>query len=411
MKTGEKPIRVLYSFPHKLGGGRIQTTAWEQVQGLMDAGAAVLVYPGVLKVPLRGNVTIRPTLSVGRLRLPYKLLGTVRTCALHDAIVARRLRKLAGQIDIVHVWPLGAVQTLKVASQMGIPAVLERPNAHTRYAYGIVQKECERLGVSLPHNHEHAFNLGRLNKEEEEYRLSTRLLCPSDFVIRTFLEQGFPEEKLARHAYGFNSRDFFPGPAARPSGKPFTMLFAGVCAVRKGLHFALEAWLKSSACRDGQFLVAGSFIPSYEEKLRPLLAHPSIRVLGHRSDVAELMRSSDVLVLPTLEEGSALVTYEARASGCVLLVSEAAGAVCKSGENALVHKVGDVAALAQHISLLHDNAALLEKLRAASLQTVDQITWTAAGMRLLQVYRDVLNGHPGENSLRTVETNVPCVGS
>ena len=34
-----------------------------------------------------------------------------------------------------------------------------------------------------------------------------------------------------------------------------------------------------------------------------------------------------VLVLPSIEEDSALVTYVARASGCVLLVSDAAGAM------------------------------------------------------------------------------------
>jgi len=67
------------------------------------------------------------------------------------------------------------------------------------------------------------------------------------------------------------------------------------------------------------------------------------------------MRQSDVLVLPSLEEGSALVTYEARGSGCVLLVSDAAGAVCKHMENALVHPAGDVAELAKHISMLHED--------------------------------------------------------
>ena len=59
-----------------------------------------------------------------------------------------------------------------------------------------------------------------------------------------------------------------------------------------------------------------------------MLAHPSVRVLGQRNDVPELMRQSDIFVLPSIEEGSALVTSEARGSGCVLLVSDAAGAVC-----------------------------------------------------------------------------------
>ena len=49
------------------------------------------------------------------------------------------------------------------------------------------------------------------------------------------------------------------------------MLFVGVCAVRKGVHFALEAWLKSPASKDGTFLIAGEFLPDYQEKLAPML--------------------------------------------------------------------------------------------------------------------------------------------
>jgi glycosyltransferase involved in cell wall biosynthesis len=102
------------------------------------------------------------------------------------------------------------------------------------------------------------------------------------------------------------------------------------------------------------------------------------------------MRESDILVLASIEEGSALVTSEARGSGCVLLVSNAAGAICKHLENALVHSVGDVAALSQHIAMLHDDRALLERLRAASLRTLNEITWTAAGKILFDVYRDTI---------------------
>jgi len=39
MQAEGKQIRVLYSFPHKLGADRICTTAWHQVDGLAAAGA------------------------------------------------------------------------------------------------------------------------------------------------------------------------------------------------------------------------------------------------------------------------------------------------------------------------------------------------------------------------------------
>jgi glycosyltransferase involved in cell wall biosynthesis len=247
--------------------------------------------------------------------------------------------------------------------------------------------------VTLPPDHEHAYNAEKLRKEEDEYALADRLLCPSDFVVKTFLERGYPAEKLARHQYGFDEKKYYPSSEPRGKGRGLTAIFVGVCAVRKGVHYALEAWLKSPACKDGTFLIAGEFLPDYRERLASMLAHPSVKVLGHRNDVAELMRKSDVLVLPSIEEGSALVTSEARGSGCVLLVSDAAGAICRHMENALVHEVGDVAALTQHFTLLHEDRALLERLRAASLATVPELTWTVAGEKLLQVYRQTIAGY------------------
>jgi glycosyltransferase involved in cell wall biosynthesis len=383
-------IRVLYSFPHKLGADRICNTAWQQVNGLAAAGADLLVFPGVLHKKVPENVRVWPTLAWGKVRISYKLLGTMRACALHDFIVSRRLEKLARQIDIIHAWPLGSLRTLRTAARLGIPTVLERPNAYTRFAYEMVKRECDRLGVSMPSGHEHAYKEKVLQKEEEEYRLADRLLCPSDFVASTFLEHGFAASKLARHQYGFDEKVYFQNGEPRKRNRGLTALFVGGCAPRKGLHYALQAWLQSPAHVDGTFLIAGGFIPGYAEKLSSQLSHPSIRVLGHRQDVPELMRHSDILVLPSIEEGSALVTSEARGSGCVLLVSEAAGAICQHMENALIHKVGDIQALTSHLTLLHEDRALLERLRAASLSSLHDITWTAAGRRLVQVYQDVI---------------------
>ena len=399
----ERPIRVLYSFPHKLGAGRICYTAWQQVKGLAAAGAEVLVCPGVLHRPLGATVAVWPTLARGRWRIPYKLLGTLRACALHDWIVARRIEALAGQIDIVHTWPLGALQTLRAAARLGIPAVLERPNAHTRFAYQVVQEECARLGVELPPDHEHAWKPAVLAREEQEYEQAYRLLCPSAFVVHTFLRQGFPRERLLHHEYGFDETLFYPAKPQPRSGRGLTVLFAGVCAVRKGLHYALEAWLRSPAHTEGTLLIAGEFLPAYARKLAPQLAHPSVRVLGNRDDLPELMRQSDVLVLPSIEEGFGLVCAEAMGSGCVPLVSDACTEICVHLGNALVHHVGDVEVLTRHLTMLHQDRELLQRLRAGCLRAAPRHSWTAAGVKLLQVYRQAISEKAGDGALSELQ--------
>src|SRR4051794_8086256 len=106
------PIRVLYSFPNKLGAQRICYTAWQQVNGLAAAGAKVTVFTGGLLRSVPQDVTVFTTLARGKIRIPYKLIGSNRAMALHDHIVSEKMKKFHGQFDIVHTWPRGARKTI-----------------------------------------------------------------------------------------------------------------------------------------------------------------------------------------------------------------------------------------------------------------------------------------------------------
>jgi glycosyltransferase involved in cell wall biosynthesis len=379
-------MRVLYSFPHKIGAARICYTAWEQVRGVVAAGSEVTVMPGAVSRTLPENVAVRPTLAWGKLRIPYQLLGRMGACLLHDGIVARRLEEMASEVDVVHCWPLGSLETLKTAKRLGIPTVLERPNAHTRFCYETVAAECRRIGVHMPH-HDYEPNEKVLNREEQEFNLAFRLLCPSEFTAQSFLDRGFSDEKLLRHTYGFDNVTFVPSLEPRGEAKKFTAIFVGVDAVRKGLHLALEAWLSSPASCDGMFLVAGELSPEYHKRFAGQLSHSSVSLLGHRHDVPELMRKADILLMPSLEEGFGLVCVEAIGSGCVPLVSKACTDECRHLHNSLVHDTGDVEGLRAHITMLYQDRALLRRLRETGVRERLNYTWTAAGRKLVEAYR------------------------
>ena len=117
-------VRVLFSFPNKLGAQRICYTAWQQVNGLAAAGAEVTVFTGDLLRPVPCEVKVHTTLARGKLRIPYKLIGSNRAWSLHDYLVSRQIEKNVGKIDIIHAWPQGALRTLKAASKVGIPTLL-----------------------------------------------------------------------------------------------------------------------------------------------------------------------------------------------------------------------------------------------------------------------------------------------
>jgi glycosyltransferase involved in cell wall biosynthesis len=379
-------MRVLYSFPTRIGTSGIGTTAWHQVTGLAAIGVDVDVTTGSVERSLEGARVAFESMRLGPAKLPYRALGLERTMAYHDLRTARALGRRRNRYDVVHAWPLGAERTLRRARELGVPAVLERPNAHTAFAFEAVQDECTRIGVPIDPTSPHATDLNRLAREEREYAAATALLCPSDFVARTHRERGTPPEKLLRHRYGYDPARF-PLGAPRPEGRPFTALFVGRIEPRKGLHTALAAWIAAGLAEtEARFVAAGSVDAGYDTVLAPLMRAAKLEHLGHHPDPGALMREADVLVLPSMEEGSALVSYEARGSGCVLVVSDHSGAHCADGVDALVHRAGDVAALTEHLRALADQPERLARLREASVAGIGELTWTAAAHALAAAY-------------------------
>ena len=388
-------LNVLYSFPLRLGtlSSSNPMTAWHQVAGLVGQGVRVLLYCGSCEKPIAGLNGLKETLKPFGVKVPIRLLGMYRAAALHDRIVAKALRRLDREIDIIHCWPSGALETLKTARKLGIKTVLERPSAHTRLVYEVTSRECKKLGLKLSKSHYTAFNEKRLAQEEKEFATADRLLCPSEFVVKTFLGEGFPGNRLCQHQYGYD-----PGilsPCDRSNSKTtdgsFSIVYVGDCHPLKGLHFALRAWVASQASKEGRFYICGRFMPEYRELLHDSLSHHSVEYLGFTSDVGKVMRGCEALVLPSLAEGSSIATYEARACGCVLLVSEAAGAVCEHMKDGLIHKPGDVDMLRDHIDLLASDKNLRGRLQANSLAGVASLTWVEAAKRLVKAYQECLS--------------------
>ena len=378
-------MRILYSFPHALGAPGIGTTAVNQVLGLLERNNDVRV----IAASIHRNSTfpeprVTTTMVFGGVRIPHRVLGLDRTMALHDRRVAAYLKTHASEYDVVHCWPGAALHTPKVAATKGLPALREVPNTHTGNAYKVVAQLCRDLGIELPRNHSHRMNTARLEQEEAEYEVSHRLLVPSDPVRLSFLERGFAPEKLLQHQYGFDPATFKPREGQRNG--PFHAVFLGTVEPRKGLHIALEAWRKAGAHERARFSIYGRIVEEYRPAIQEYLGLPNVQLHEFTDDAAGVLRDADALVLPSFEEGSALVTYEAQGCGAIPVVSDAAGAQCVHLVTGMVHRAGDVDALAKHFSQLIGDPKLLGSLRAAVLGQRDKLTWAAAANRLEHCY-------------------------
>ena len=318
------PLRVWYSFPDTLGSPGIGTTALNQVRGLAQAGVDLRVFCTFNAAVPPAGVAFTETLRVAGRRVPHRTLGVDRAYRWHDRMVAPALRRAAPAPDVVHAWPGGCLATFAAARRAGVVSLREAPSPHTASAFERAGRAAADLGLEVPVGHSHRDDPQRLATENAEFDAADLVLAPSDYVVRTFVERGYAPERLVRHRYGFDPVAF-PAPPERDPGRPFTFAFVGRGEPNKGLHDALRAFVDAGLSGTGRFPDLWPHPAGLPDRDRRPAPAAGAEELGFVTDIGAVLRGADVLVLPTVAEGSALVVFEAMASGAVPVVSDAAG--------------------------------------------------------------------------------------
>lgn len=194
--------------------------------------------------------------------------------------------------------------------------------------------------------------------------LSDLLLCPSPSVVEGFASfQDFDPRKARVVPYGVPVREF-----ADAAPKPGRVLFAGHAGLRKGIpYLAAAATELRTTCPSIEVVVAGGVSGGLRD--RPELA--ALTLLGHldRDRMAAEFRCADVMVLPTLAEGSATVVYEAMAAGVPVVTTRSAGSVMRDGHEGYIVPERDSAALAAAVRRIVLDRALRDRMAAAARTT------------------------------------------
>lgn len=171
---------------------------------------------------------------------------------------------------------------------------------------------------------------------------------------------------------GVDTATFAPG-AQEPRDIP-TVLMAARLLWDKGLAEFVEA--ASMIHGEGvaaNFLVAGEPDPSNpsaipERVLGEWRARGVVNFLGYRDDMPDLLRQSDVAVLPSYHEGFPRFLLEAGATGLPLVAADNAGCrmIVRDGVNGAVVPVADSARLAEEIKRLIADPGLRTRYGEAS---------------------------------------------
>lgn len=272
----------------------------------------------------------------------------------------------------------------RLAKSRGAGYIMDRGSTQIRFQNEILKEEYSKLKIPFDTD-----NPWLIENEEAEADEATLITVPSNFVKDSFVKTGTNPLKIKVVPYGVNLKEFYC--TNSPKGNCFKILFVGNFCVRKGVPYLLEAFKKFKH-PNKELIIVGSL----SREIKPLLSKYidlNIRFIGtvSRSEVKNYMSSSHVLVIPSLEEGLALVQAQALACGCPVIATPNSGSenLFTNGVEGFIVNPCNVVELVDSFMKLSDNPSLRETMSQKALLKVKNIGgWSTYGKQIVQVAKE-----------------------
>lgn len=299
------------------------------------------------------------------------------------------------QADIFHGWTHEALRSIRVAKSKGMLTILERGNTHPLFSKKILEEEYGIYGVQNNFNvtdknpFMKKFNHWRYELDEalEEINLSDYIFVNSNFCKDTFIEYGVPEHKLIMIPRGFDPHQYTPRPRQK-TGEKFIVLFVGQLLLRKGIRYILEAWEDFSR-DDAELWFVGGVTDEVDYLVKEKMAvHSNIKCFGSVKNPSQYFQQASVFLFPSLDEGSAKVTYEAMASGLPCILTHNSGSLADE-TNALFVPIRSSADIKDALNTLYHDFELRNILGGLAYKAIKTYTWEHYQRTLIDAYSEL----------------------
>jgi glycosyltransferase involved in cell wall biosynthesis len=286
------------------------------------------------------------------------------------------------KIHGIYAYEDGAERQFEAARQLGVRRIYDLPIAYWETAQNLLREEARRYPEWEPTLGGTRDSDEKLARKTRELDLAETVICPSTFVLESLPEAARSSKKCVVAPFGSPPVTDRPNKFDKTSEK-VRFLFAGALTQRKGLA-DLFAAMKMAKSHQAELVVMGSPIlpiQFYRNEFADFIYEPP----RPHAAVLRLMHSCDVLVLPSLVEGRALVQQEAMACGLPLIATRNAGGedLIIEGRTGFLVPAGQPAAIAEKIEWFIENRDKLPRMSAASRAKAAELTWPAYGELIL----------------------------
>lgn len=383
-------IDVVYVVASKLGSIGMGSAAYNAVKGISSDGKLSF------NVFCRGydkrlGLNFENVRSYGYLEYlsyPFRFLEkkvgikTINYFKYINNVFGKLVQKNLPDCKIYHSWMGLAPEAVSKAKKNGAILVLEAMNSHPLNSLNILNEEYKTFGKE-----EFIINPEKIKKEVESINKFDYVMCPSDFVYNSFLEQGFSKNRLIKMPYGVDPKKF--SPVKNKKDNKFRMVFVGSLQLRKGVQYLLQAW-DELKLKNAELVIIGRVWPDANKIIKKYENNKTINFIGFTKNLKYYYEMSDVFVFPSLEEGSALANYEAMASGLPSIVTFNAGSIARDGKEGFIVPIRDVKSLKKKILYFYNNPSEVKRMGANARKLVEKYTWENYGKNLIRAYRHML---------------------
>ena len=173
--------------------------------------------------------------------------------------------------------------------------------------------------------------------------------------------------------------------------KDKVITFLGRITMQKGPEYFVEAAAKVLKNNHNvRFVMAGS--GDMMDKMIQLAAERGIADRFHfpgfqrGKQVYEMLKASDVYVMPSVSEPFGISPLEAMQMGCPSIISKQSGCA-EILDNVIKTDYWDIDAMADAMNSIITYPAMYEQLRQDGLEEVNKITWDKAGQKVIDIYK------------------------
>jgi glycosyltransferase involved in cell wall biosynthesis len=300
----------------------------------------------------------------------------------------RAVSKNVHSQDAVYAYEDAALDTFRVAKERHIYCVYELPIAYFELVQRLCREEAYRYPRWEPTLLATRDSQAKLDRKRAETMLADLVICPSQFVA-----DSVPSGKRVVVA-PFGSPEVSVKPQRSGSRDRLRVLFAGTLSQRKGLA-DLFAAIRIINRYDIEWIVLGAAVMSLDFYRRECREFVYERPRPH-AEVLQMMSRCDVLVLPSIVEGRALVLQEAMACGLPIVVTPNTGGadLIASGETGFLVPIRSPESIAEAILRLADDRHLLEYMSEQARRKAAECTWSQYTNLIVQAIETQVSSPP-----------------